>query len=93
MKRKKGDTSRTCGSAEDSRRKLVENFLAHLDGSWRQHGREVLDRLRAEYPRVYFKALIQLTVLLHRRLPEPQAFDRRSIRADLLPRLERWHRG
>ena len=30
MKRKKGDTSRTCGSAEDLRRKLVENFLATL---------------------------------------------------------------
>ena len=28
MERKKGDTSQTCGSVEDSRRKLVEDFLA-----------------------------------------------------------------
>jgi hypothetical protein len=81
-------TPQTCGSAKDAHRKLTEDFLADLDRSWRQRGHEILDRIRAEYPIVYFKTLIQLTVVLHRRLPEPPAFDRRSIRADALQRLQ-----
>ena len=29
---------------------LAENFLARLDCTWQQHGREILDRVMAERP-------------------------------------------
>src|SRR5262249_46454763 len=51
--------------------KLAEAFLARLDRAWQQHGREILDRVLAERPELYFQALVRLTVVLHRRLPEP----------------------
>ena len=69
--------------------KLAEAFLARLDRAWQQHGREILDRLMAERPKVYFQTLVRLTVALHRRLPEPPDFDRRHYRADILHRLQR----
>jgi hypothetical protein len=31
-----------CRRAEGSRKKLAEAFIAHLDRSWQQHGREIL---------------------------------------------------
>ena len=68
--------------------KLAEAFLARLDRAWRQHGREILDRLMAERPELYFQALVRLTEVLHRRLPEPPDFDRRHYRADVLQRLQ-----
>ena len=68
--------------------KLAEAFLARLDRAWQQHGREILDRLMAERPELYFQALVRLTVVLHRRLPEPPDFDRRHYRADVLQRLQ-----
>ena len=68
--------------------KLAEAFLARLDRAWRQHGREILDRLMAERPELYFQALVRLTEVLHRRLPEPPDFDRRQYRADVLQRLQ-----
>jgi len=68
--------------------KLAEAFLANLDRAWQQHGREMLDRLMAERPELYFQALVRLTLVLHRRLPEPPDFDRRHYRADVLRRLQ-----
>jgi hypothetical protein len=43
-KASKRDRSR----AEGSRKKLAEAFIADLDRSWQQHGREALDRVRTE---------------------------------------------
>jgi hypothetical protein len=74
--------------AERSYQKLAENFLARLDRTWQQHGREVLDRVMAERPELYFQAMVRLTQVLHRRLPEPSGFDRRQYRADVLQRLQ-----
>jgi hypothetical protein len=68
--------------------KLAEAFLARLDRAWQQYGREILDRLLAERPKVYFQAMVRLTMILHRRLPEPPDFDRRQYRADVLQRLQ-----
>ena len=42
----------------------------------------------AERPELYFQALVRLTQVLHRRLPEPPGFDRRQYRADVLQRLQ-----
>ena len=73
---------------EGSHQKLGENFLARLDRTWQQHGREILDRVMAERPELYFHALVRLTQVLHRRLPEPPGFDRRQYRADVMLRLQ-----
>jgi hypothetical protein len=72
---------------EDSQRKLAEDFIDRLDRSWLTHGRDTLDRLGTERPAVYFKAMVRLATILHRRLPEPPEFDRRRARAEVLQRL------
>jgi hypothetical protein len=74
--------------AEGSRTKLAEAFIADLDCSWQQHGREVLDRVFRERPDVYFKALLKLTVALHRALGKLNDVDRRRTRDEVLLRLE-----
>jgi hypothetical protein len=38
----------------------------------------------AERPKIYFQALVKLTQVLHRRLPEPPEFDRSHYRVDVL---------
>ena len=51
MKNKKSASSKNARrGAERSHQKLAENFLARLDRTWQQHGREVLDRVMAERP-------------------------------------------
>ena len=75
-------------SAVGLRRKLGEDVLAHLDRSWEQHGREILARVMAERPELYFKALVELTLAPHRAIREPTDFDRRRNREEVLRRLE-----
>ena len=89
MRNKKSASSKNARRrAERSHQKLAEEFLARLDGTWQRHGRELLDRVLAERPELYFQALVRLTVVLNRRLPEPPEFDRRCYRADVLQRLQ-----
>ena len=88
MRNKKSASSKNARRRERSHQKLAEYFLARLDRTWQQHGREVLDRVMAERPERYFQAMVSLTVVLHRRLPEPPGFDRRHYRADVLQRLQ-----
>jgi hypothetical protein len=76
-----------CRSAE-GRRKLAEDVFAHLNRSWEQHGCEILARVSAERPELYFKALVKLTLALHRVIGEPTDFDRRRNREEVLRRLE-----
>ena len=70
---KKRATSKKTRRLEGSHQKLAKEFLARLDRTWQQHGREVLNRVMAERPELYFQALVRLTVVLNRRLPEPRA--------------------
>ena len=77
-----------CRSAGGLRRKLGEDFLAHLNRSWELHGREILAGVSAERPELYFKALVKLTLALHRATGEPTDFDRRRNREEVLRRLE-----
>ena len=85
MRNKKNASSKNARRGpESSHQKLAENFLAGLDRTWQQHGREVLARVGE----LYFQAMVRLTVVLHRRLPEPPGFDRRQYRADVLQRLQ-----
>ena len=60
--------------AERAHQKPGENFLARLDHSWQQHGREALDRVMAGRPELYFQALVRLTGVLNRRLPRASGF-------------------
>lgn len=77
----------TCSQAEGSRDKLAEAFLADLDRSWQQQGRETLDRVRTEQPQLYFRALVKLTAALHRAPGKLNDFDRRRNREEVLYRL------
>jgi hypothetical protein len=89
MKGKKRATlKRARRPAERSHQKLAEDFLARLDRTWQRHGSEAHDRAVAERPELYFRALVRLTEVLNRRLPEPPGFDRHRYRADMLQRLE-----
>ena len=89
MRNKKSASSKNARRrAERAHQKLGENFLARLDRTWQQHGREILDRVMAERPKLYFQVMVRLTQVLHRRLPEPSGFDRRQYRADVLQRLQ-----
>jgi hypothetical protein len=92
MRSKKRTTSKASKKArrpgEGSYQNLAENLLARLDRTWQQHSREVLDRVMAERPQLYFQAPVKLTQVLHRQLPEPSGFDRREYRADVLQRLQ-----
>jgi hypothetical protein len=44
----------SCIEAEGSGKKLAEDFLARLNRSCEQHGSELLDRVYAERPKLYF---------------------------------------
>jgi hypothetical protein len=52
-------TSRTSVRAGE----LAERFLARLNRSCEQQGSELLDRLYAEQPDLYFNALVKLAIL------------------------------
>ena len=53
------------------------------------HGDELLAGLMTERPQVYFKAMVKLTLVLHRALDKPNSFDRRRNREEVLQRLQR----
>jgi len=74
-------------TAEGLGEKLAEDFLARLNRSWERHGSEFLDRVYAERPQLYFKALVELAILdiEPSRLNE---FDPRCNREEVLHRLE-----
>jgi hypothetical protein len=71
---------------EDPRKKLGEAFLVDLDRSWRRHGGEVLGRLHTERPEIYFQVMVKLVQVWM--LSEPNGFDRRRNRKEVLQRLE-----
>ena len=89
MRNKKSASSKNARRrAEHSHQELADEFLAPLDRTWRRHGREILDRVMAKRPELYFQALVSLTQILHRRLPEPPGFDRQRARAEVMERLQ-----
>jgi hypothetical protein len=76
----------SCTKAEGSGKKLAEDFLARLNRSCEQHGSELLDRVYAERPKLYFTALVKLAMLDI----EPgrlNDFDPRHNRDEVLRRL------
>jgi hypothetical protein len=82
-KRTPSKTSKTSVRAGE----LAERFLARLNRSCEQHGSELLDRVYAEQPKLYFNALVKLAILDI----EPSRlndFDPRHNRDEVLRRLE-----
>ena len=77
-----------CRSAGGLRRKLGEDFLAHLNRSWELHGKEILDRVVTEQPLCFFRAMVKLMVVQHQTLAKAKDFDRQRNRQDVLHRLE-----
>jgi hypothetical protein len=74
------------GVAARHAKKLAEDFLARLNRSCEQRGSELLDRLYAERPELYFIALVKLAILD----AEPSRlndFDLRHNRDEVLRRL------
>jgi hypothetical protein len=86
MTRRKQEGEGSCTKAEGSGKKLAEDFLARLNRSCEQHGIELLDRVYAERPKLYFNALVKLAMLDI----EPSRlndFDPRHNRDEVLRRL------
>ena len=73
-----------CSRAEGSGEKLAEQSFADFARSWQQHGREMLEHVRAERPLAYFQAMVELTLVLHRGSGKLSDFERRRNREDVL---------
>jgi hypothetical protein len=67
---------------------LVEKFLAALDRSFQEHGREILHGIMIERPRLYFRALVMLAQVQDRGSGKLSDLDSQRIRAEALLRLE-----
>jgi hypothetical protein len=93
MTNKKGErtsskaSKRGCSGAEGSREKLAEDFLAYLIRSLDRHGSEIFDRVWAEQPKLYFKAMVELAQIESFGLSDPRDFDRQRNREEVLQRL------
>jgi hypothetical protein len=48
------------GRPKDSRTRLQEFVIEMLDADFREHGKDVLERVRAKWPQVYLNAVINL---------------------------------
>jgi hypothetical protein len=48
------------GRTQGARSRLQECMLQMLDADWREHGQEVLERVRERWPQVYLTACISL---------------------------------
>ena len=71
-----------CRSAGGLRKKPGEDFLAHLNRSWELHGREIGPRVGGA-AELYFKALVKLTLALHRATGEPTDFTEAQSRGSI----------
>jgi hypothetical protein len=81
-------TKSSCVKAEGSGKKLAEDFLARLNRSCVKHGSELLDRVYAERPKLYFNALVKLAIL-EIETSRLNDFDPRHNRDEVLRRLGR----
>jgi hypothetical protein len=67
---------------------LVEKFLADLDRSFQEHGREIFHCIMIKRPRLYFRALIMLAQVQESGSGKLSDLDRQRNRAEALLRLE-----
>ena len=56
----KGQSSNPGGLSKGSKRKLTDAFIRTLARDWQAYGKEVIKRVRADNPLVYFKGMLSL---------------------------------
>ena len=74
--------------AENAGKDLVEKFLADLDRSFQEHGREIFHWVMIKRPRLYFRALVTLAQVQDRGSSKLSDLDKQRNRAEALLRLE-----
>jgi hypothetical protein len=73
---------------QDAGEDLVERFLADLDRSFQEHGREIFDFVMTKRPALYFRALVMLALVQQRGSSKLSDLDRQRNRAEALLRLQ-----
>ena len=76
------------GQSQGAGKDLVEKFLADLDRSFQEHGREIFHWVLINRPRLYFRALVMLAQVQDRGSSKLSDLDRQRNRAEALLRLE-----
>jgi hypothetical protein len=71
-----------------SRNKLNEDFLCDLHAAWLERGKNVLDRVIAERPEVFFQAMVKLALVHRVEVGGPKAFDKARTVEEALDQLE-----
>jgi hypothetical protein len=74
--------------SQNAGKDLVEKFLADLDRSFQQHGREIFHWVLINRPRLYFRALVMLAQMQESGSGKLSDLDRQRNRAEALLRLE-----
>ena len=86
--RSRDATSAQPGQPQGVGKDLVEKFLADLDRSFQEHGREIFHTVMTRRPKLYFRALVMLARVQHRASRRLSDLDRQRNRAEALRRLE-----
>jgi hypothetical protein len=81
-------TSAQPGQPQGVGKDLVEKFLAELDRSFQEHGREILHSVMIKRPTLYFRALVTLAKVQARGSSRLSDLERQRNRAEALLRLE-----
>ena len=76
------------GQPQGAGKDLVEKFLADLDRSFQEHGREIFHWVMIKRPRLYFRALVMLALVQDRGSSKLSNLDKQRNRAEALLRLE-----
>jgi hypothetical protein len=76
------------GQVYDAGKDLIERFLADLDRSFQERGRDIFDFVITERPKLYFRALVMLAQIQGRRSSQLSDLERQRNRTDALLRLQ-----
>ena len=63
-------------------------FLADFEQHWREHGREVLDRLAEKYPQAYFRGAVALSKAIKWETADEEAADGAMTPDEIMDKLE-----
>ena len=77
-------SKRGSSRAEGAGEHFAEDFFSDFALLWQQHGREMLRQLIAEQPLAYFRAMVELTLVLHSGSGKLSDFERQRNREDVL---------
>ena len=74
--------------ARDAGKDLIERFLADLDRSFQEYGRDIFHIIMTTRPKLYFRALVMLAQVQERGSSQLSDLDKQRNRADALLRLQ-----